>query len=369
LLCGEAGVKSAHAMDYSYRVYEDRYLTVDAVGEITADEGYRFADWLDHLPRRISGLLDNGGAAFVFDSPGGIILGGIALGVIIERFHFSTGVSEGGVCASACTLAWAAGVHKSVAADSRIGVHNAAVNGHGGHSAYDRLSGRDGTTAMATWLYNHGAPDNVVNKALDTPADDIYWLTLDDLQAWNARIIPHAPAAKPVASEPEPAPKFANASAPNRSEDPVEIAAEYCHLHPGAPFCSKSAPKPSPPQQAPSYDGGFSVPLRTDNSGLHMKVKLGPMVYDMIVDTGATIGAVTATIAESLVASGLADWGQERQGRTVIVHSVQVGGRTANNVRFGITENNNAVMLLGINTLSRFGAFTVDLANSRLRFN
>jgi len=132
------------------------------------------------------------------------------------------------------------------------------------------------------------------------------------------------------------------------------------------------------PSTAPSY-GGFDVPLLVDNMGLHIDVTLGPMVYNMIVDTGATYGSITATIAESLVASGLADWGtgmtsvladgSEHQLRTVVVHSVEVGGRYASNVDFSVTQNNNAQMLFGMNALNQFGKFTVDASNSRIMFN
>jgi predicted aspartyl protease len=131
------------------------------------------------------------------------------------------------------------------------------------------------------------------------------------------------------------------------------------------------------PSPTSSY-GGFSVPLVIDNAGLHMNVKLGPMVYDMIVDTGATYGMVTATVAESLVASGMADWGNdstivladgsEHPQHSVVVHSIEVSGHSASNVRFGVTPNNNAAMLFGFNALSQFGKFTVDASKSRIMF-
>jgi hypothetical protein len=125
-------------------------------------------------------------------------------------------------------------------------------------------------------------------------------------------------------------------------------------------------------------DSGFGVPLIADNAGLHIAVKLGPMTYSMIVDTGATFGSVSETIAESLIASGLADSGRgmtsvladgsEHQVRTVVVHSIEIGGRTASNIEFGVESNNNAVMLFGMNALNQFGKFTIDVQNNRLVF-
>ena len=140
------------------------------------------------------------------------------------------------------------------------------------------------------------------------------------------------------------------------------------------------AASPDPPTYsapAPSYSG-FGVPMTADNAGLHIAVKLGPMTYGMIVDTGATLGSVTGAIAESLVASGLADWGQggtsiladgsRHEQRSVIVHSVEIGGRTASNVEFSVEPNNNATMLFGMSALNQFGRFTVDTQNGRLLF-
>jgi hypothetical protein len=84
-------------------------------------------------------------------------------------------------------MAWAAGAHRWAAPGSRIGVHNAAFNAG---QSFDRLAAYDTTGAMARWFYDHGAPDNVVNKTLDTPADAVYWLTADDLATWNVRSTP-----------------------------------------------------------------------------------------------------------------------------------------------------------------------------------
>jgi hypothetical protein len=106
-------------MDYSYRVI-GRQIVIDATGEIEMDERDRLAYWLS---------TQNWGHrqahTIVFDSGGGSMAGGIQMAGIVERYRLNTGVAHGGECASACVMAWSAGVHKSTATDAKIGVHMA----------------------------------------------------------------------------------------------------------------------------------------------------------------------------------------------------------------------------------------------------
>jgi predicted aspartyl protease len=160
----------------------------------------------------------------------------------------------------------------------------------------------------------------------------------------------------------------------------VMQATATCHIEGESPTIAAQPNPPSYSSQAPapSYGNSFAVPMTADNAGLHIAVKLGPMTYGMIVDTGATLGSITEVIAESLVTSGLAEWGDsgtsvladgsEHVQRSVIVHSVELGGRIAFNVQFSVQPNNNATMLLGMSALNQFGRFTVDGQNGRLVF-
>lgn len=76
----------------------------------------------------------------VINSPGGSVLAGIQLGAIIRKHELQTAVArsvkkagafsslEPGDCASACVLAFAGGVERSVVAPSRIGVHQMSID-------------------------------------------------------------------------------------------------------------------------------------------------------------------------------------------------------------------------------------------------
>ena len=96
---------------------------------------------------------------------------------------FDTGVAPGGMCASACVLLWAAGVHKSVAPDSRVGVHMTSLSDDASRTnlLLNGMIGRD--------LASVGAPASVVAAAVATPGDSIYWLTPADFAAWNVNIV------------------------------------------------------------------------------------------------------------------------------------------------------------------------------------
>jgi Clp protease len=62
-------------------------------------------------------------ATVILNSPGGLLMEGIALGRLIRQLGFSTSVAPGGVCHSACVFALLGGVYRFGAAQSRIGVH------------------------------------------------------------------------------------------------------------------------------------------------------------------------------------------------------------------------------------------------------
>ena len=149
-------------------------------------------------------------AMVVFNSPGGHVGEGEAIGAVIENHRLATGVAAGGQCSSACVLAWAAGARKSIAPDASIGVHNASAAEMNEDDVAQRLDGIRATSEMGKWLRRFGAPDNVVNKLLDTPPERMYWLSADDLAAWQVTVtgVPHAPDA--VLAPPLPATKLLN---------------------------------------------------------------------------------------------------------------------------------------------------------------
>jgi hypothetical protein len=199
-LAAIAAASSAHAMDYSYRVI-GRQIVIDASGEIQMDEAARLFNWVSAQRwghRRAYTI--------VFDSGGGDMQGGWEMARIVARFGLNTGVAHGGMCASACVMAWAAGAHKSSATDAKIGVHMARLG--------DEIAA-NATLFYANFVKQTGAPSSVVAGLISTPPNSVYYLSLAELRAWNTTIVDGAdtplnrayrpqPAAPPLVALPEP---------------------------------------------------------------------------------------------------------------------------------------------------------------------
>lgn len=181
---------SADAMTYSYRKV-GQSIVVDAVGEIMPNELELFQQWGWSLRMAI---LKAPVAAFIFNSPGGNVVAAKSLALMIRNMpdHANTGVVSGGTCASTWVLLWAASAHKSVAADSRVGVHMTSLGDDASQTSLllNGMMGRD--------LASVGAPASVVTAAVATPGNSIYWLTPADFAAWNVNIVDSMPA--PVAT-------------------------------------------------------------------------------------------------------------------------------------------------------------------------
>lgn len=123
--------------------------------------------------------------ALRLDSPGGNLLGAIALARFIRRHaEISTSVGSGSTCASACFLAFSAGSRKFADYNSFVGVHGVA-DGHGGVSEETEAA----TRMMARIGNEFGVPAEITGKIIATPPDEIAWLTPDDLRQMGATMI------------------------------------------------------------------------------------------------------------------------------------------------------------------------------------
>jgi hypothetical protein len=177
---------SAYTMEYSYRMDGSSSIVIDAVGDISQDEDAIFAAWFSSLP---SDVTNHSIQAFIFNSPGGSVLGAVKLSVQIKRFQFNSGVAPGGECTSACILPYALGQQKSIAFDGRIGVHEAVSEEALEGNTQEQANSIMVTKLMADALAGENVPSSIIYKMLMTPPTSIYWLTPDDLAAWNVNII------------------------------------------------------------------------------------------------------------------------------------------------------------------------------------
>jgi hypothetical protein len=192
-----AGVNDARAVSYSYQLVGSDGLIIRAKGTIASDEVKIFNAWSETRVPKAARQRPN--RAIVFDTGGGNTEGAFALGALIHKVGFNTGVAANGTCASACVVIWAAGVRKSASATSHIGVHGASMD-------QNKLSAREKQTAplyeslstlkIAQQLHLYGAPDKVVVQTIMTPSNDMYWLTAEDAAAWEVNVVPPPAAAE-----------------------------------------------------------------------------------------------------------------------------------------------------------------------------
>jgi hypothetical protein len=189
LLFGGPGL----AADYSYRVVGGK-LVVEVGGRINEDELQAFAAWKERV------ILADGSifaampiAALVLNSGGGSVTGALDLAAYVRAERLDTGVPAGGTCSSSCFTVWAAGWHRSVAPDARIGVH--AVTSvslqQSGQSTTTTIVGdinTSGNARVAAALAAYGTPDRIIRSMAGTPPSDMYWFNSGDYAAMNATV-------------------------------------------------------------------------------------------------------------------------------------------------------------------------------------
>ncbi len=176
-----------------------------AQGLIESETPEKFERFL--LESKLGKITNMTTITMVFDSPGGNLLAAMRLGnmiraaridtelgpeysqVIRQRYPRSNEYNEfvpSAICASACTLAFVGGVKRTVANDSRFGVHQ--------FSLADGQAG-DGMTqvtvvAIAEYLQQMGVDRRMLDRASVVDPRDIAWLArseIDEFRIDNTR--------------------------------------------------------------------------------------------------------------------------------------------------------------------------------------
>jgi hypothetical protein len=112
------------------------------------------------------------------NSPGGNLLEGAKLADAICFAKMASVVPNGSTCASACFVAFAAGADKFASYSASIGVHGASdANGQ------ESVGSNAATVAMAKIVKELGVPADIIGRMVVTPADQIVWLSPNDLRA------------------------------------------------------------------------------------------------------------------------------------------------------------------------------------------
>jgi len=189
---------------------------------------------------------------------------------------------------------------------------------------------------------------------------------------------------------PAPAQTPAVQSTPVPAPEPITAPRERCEQYYGTAACDHAvAPQPSsPPETAyaptlqsttptsPAEDALLLYPA-SEGRALYTYIDIGPWPQRMLVDTGSTRLTVNESLAQRLLARGLAHEGpqgiatladgSQREQQSVIIGTVTIGSHVLHGVLAGVSPDGSD-MLLGLWVLNKIGRFTIDGANHKLIF-
>ena len=115
------------------------------------------------------------GAVVVFNSPGGSVPAAIQIGKAIRLQGFVTIVPEGGMCASACALAWLGGVARYMGASAKVGFHAAYIN-----TSNEKQVSSVANALIGGYLNGLGYSENAIAFFTSAPPDGLRWLTFEE---------------------------------------------------------------------------------------------------------------------------------------------------------------------------------------------
>jgi hypothetical protein len=202
-IAAAAGYWSASAADLTTTLSKEHRTIVILNGELAEGDAIRLRDIVTASTKSaqpVSGMRLN--------SSGGSLIEGVRLAGIVQNAKIATVVPSGATCAAACFIVFAAGNEKFASATATVGVPGAA----------DRF-GQDAageTPPIVRVVKELGLLDAIVEKMLDTRADEIFWLTQDDLRAMGSattgrpgQVTPEQPRAVQPSTQRAPSPKGA----------------------------------------------------------------------------------------------------------------------------------------------------------------
>lgn len=132
------------------------------------------------------------------DSPGGSVSDAISMSALIRERKLDTHVASRGLCASSCPIVFAGGVGRVADKDAIIGVHQVFSGGGPRPSPEQAMSSAQTTTArIARHLEQMGIAPGLWLKALETPPDQLSYLTEKDMSDFRLTT-PTIPLASPA---------------------------------------------------------------------------------------------------------------------------------------------------------------------------
>lgn len=162
-----------------------------AQGAIEHDTGQKFEYFLADKTRHHDDLPSR--PTVVFNSPGGSVSGGMALGRAIRANQMDTELEdaystehetlvEKADCASACVIAFAGGMTRTVQPRTALGIHQFS----GGDRDIGESQAQVAVVVLSSYFKEMGIERAMLDKASLTPASSMHWVT--DLEAKRYRI-------------------------------------------------------------------------------------------------------------------------------------------------------------------------------------
>lgn len=198
-----------------------------------------------------------GNAVVLFESPGGSLMAGLAMGRAIRLSSAATAVEAGTTCASACGLAWLGGTRRLMGDGALVGFHAAYYTDDKGQ----QIETGQGNAMIGAYLNQLGLSERAVIYITKAAPAEMTWLSPEDADDLGIPVrmlrpsAPAAPAAAPVVLPPLPA------AAPQQQP----------HLAPpGQLFTSNPTPT------APATGGGAGWQVVHNAPAGYMNIRSGP---------------------------------------------------------------------------------------------
>ena len=116
------------------------------------------------------------------ESPGGSVSDALAMSAMLRERRLAVRVPPGALCASSCPIVLAGGAVREVARDANVGVHQIFARGGPAIGADRAMASAQETTALvARHLDAMGIAPALWFHALETPKDELYYLSPDEL--------------------------------------------------------------------------------------------------------------------------------------------------------------------------------------------
>ncbi len=168
---------AGQAMDITFKPSKEKPSEglIIASGEIQPGDDEKLHALVAALPGNtvLTGILLN--------SPGGSLVEGVRMATTIRNTGLATGAVR--MCASACFLMFAAGTMKFALNGARVGVHSASIEG------VETTGSQAVTTQMARKAADFGVPPAIIGKMVTTAAEDMAWLSQDDLRSMDVELV------------------------------------------------------------------------------------------------------------------------------------------------------------------------------------